>query len=199
MLSSTPLTEVLSSYINQIFYFTVEKGLLKTAPTTANIPLITNSQRTSPSIPLRSLRSQSQSASAETTQVFESASEKGGRRSSFSSTQSVESDFSLWTDTGDLAEQLADVEDPLQGFSKSFDRDFLRRTKGGERMKQLKSVHYSRTLTEDHQVETDKESIIIPQPLSRRVPRIERFLAAIMSPNNRQTAQIHGFVGKPLL
>lgn len=186
---------------NQIIFKIPWRGrAVSISPTTANIPLPTASKRTSLSIPLRSLRSQFRVTSGEHTPALESASEKCSRRSSFSSTHSVQSDLSLWTDTGDLAEQLADIEDPLQGCSReSSNRDFLDRAKGGLRVKQLKSVHFSRAHPEDQPIEADKESINIPLPVPRRVSRIERFLAGIMSPNNRQTAQVRGFVGKPLL
>jgi hypothetical protein len=119
---------------------------------------------------------------------LESASEKGSRRSSLSSARSARSDFSLWTDTGDLAEQLADTEDPLQPFrGGSFDQ-----SSAGVRARQLKRVHYA----EGQLPEPTKEEIEIeiPEPRPRRITRIERFLARIMSPNSR-----HGFVGKPLL
>jgi hypothetical protein len=127
--------------------------------------------------------------------VLESASEKGSRRSSHSSARSVESDFSIWSDTGDLAEQLA--EDPLRSrLHNSADRELL-----GPQKKRSKRVHYSQDLDDGSQsdVQDEKQNIRIPKPPPRRVSRVERFLAAIMSPGNRQNAQIHGLVGKPLL
>lgn len=190
-----------ASNSNQIIFKIPWRGrAVDISPTTANIPLPTPSKRTPLSIPLQSLRSQFRVTSGEHTRVLESTSEKCSRRSSFSSTHSAQSDFSLWTDTGDLAEQLADIEDPLQGCSReSFNQGFLGYAKGGVRVKQLKSVHFSRTHPENQPIEPGKESVDIPLPVPRRVSRLERFLAGIMSPNNRQTAQVHGFVGKPLL
>lgn len=131
--------------------------------------------------------------------MVESASEKGSRRSSHSSARSVESDFSVWSDTGDLAEQLVAAEDPLQKhLRKSLDPDARRR-----RNKQSKRVHYSQDLDEEGENKAgfvpDLEKIEIPNPPPRRIPRAERVLAAIMSPRAGQTAQIHGLVGKPLL
>lgn len=133
--------------------------------------------------------------------MLESTGEKGSRRSSLSSSRSVNSDFSSWTDTGDLAEQLADVEDPLQiHLRKSLDEEFLRRAGARPRGKRTKRrVHYSEELLREQQHRIDKEAIEIPRPAPRRVSRAERILAIIMSPSNRQTAQMHGLVGKPLL
>ncbi|OGM41937.1 MFS monosaccharide transporter [Aspergillus bombycis] len=153
----------------------------------------------SPSIPLQSLQYRSQSSPAQSVRVHESASEKGSRRSSLS-VQSVESEYSLWTGTGDLAEQLANEEDPLRiRLGESLDREISSRLGSRARVKQLKRVHYpneSNLATE--QAEPEK-TIEIPCPPPRHISRVERLLAVIMSPGNRQTAQMHGLVGKPLL
>jgi hypothetical protein len=151
----------------------------------ANIPSPTSPR----AIPLRSLPDPNKSP------VLESASEKGSRRSSHSSARSVESDFSIWSDTGDLAEQLA--EDPLQSHLRnSLDRELL-----GSRKRHAKRVHYPQDLDDGSQsgIQEEKQKIQVPRPPPRRVSRVERILAAIMSPGNRQNAQIQGLVGKPLL
>ncbi|KAJ5726506.1 Mitochondrial substrate/solute carrier, partial [Penicillium malachiteum] len=139
-------------------------------------------------IPLRSLsRSPTQSI------VLESASEKGSRRSSHSPTRS-ESDLSAWSDTVDLAQQLTE-EDPLQiHLPASLDRTSL--IHKGPR-NPSKRVHYPEVLDNDHLAL--KEHIRIPSPPPRRISRVERLLATIMSPGDRQNAQVHGLVGKPLL
>lgn len=62
----------------------------------------------------------------------------------------------------------------------------------------MKRVHYSEEASE-HQGEIDKEAIEVPKPAPRRISQPERILAAVMSPNNREFAQMHGLVGKPLL
>lgn len=130
--------------------------------------------------------------------MVESASEKGSRRSSLSSARSAESDFSIWSDTGDLAEQLAGVEDPLQTrLRRSLDQELLGRQK---RKKHPKRVHYPQDLDdESFEGQTEKLQINIPTPHPRRVSRVERLLASIMSPRSGQNAQMHGLVGKPLL
>lgn len=125
---------------------------------------------------------------------------KGSRRSSVSSARSFESDFSIWTDTGDFAEQLADVEDSFQiRLRKSVDRESLGQKAARVRENQLKRVHYPQQVASSQIVGIDKEAISIPRPNRRRISGVERVLAVIMSPNSRQTAQMHGLVGKPLL
>ncbi|KAE8378743.1 hypothetical protein BDV26DRAFT_280885 [Aspergillus bertholletiae] len=167
--------------------------------TTVNITS-TSSPRTSSSIPLQSLEYRSQPSTVHPVRAHESASEKGSRRSSLS-VQSIESEYSLWTDTGDLAEQVANEEDPLRiRLGESLDREVSSRLGSRARIKHLKRVHYpseSNIVTE--QAEPEKTSIEIPRPPPRHISRVERLLAVIMSPSNRQTAQIHGLVGKPLL
>ncbi|KAF7595128.1 hypothetical protein BBP40_007095 [Aspergillus hancockii] len=185
--------------VDEIFlvHLSAEKhGGWRFQPVTVNITP-TSSPRTSSSIPLRSLQSRVQRSPV---RALEPASEKGSRRSS-SSAQSVESEYSLWTDTGDLAEQVADEEDPLRiRLRESLDREISGRLGSRVRAKQPKRVHYS---DENNlitgQAEPEKSSIEIPCPPPRHISRIERFLAVIMSPSDRQTAQIHGLVGKPLL
>lgn len=158
---------------------------------TANIPSPT-SPRT---IPLRTLSDSNKSVT-----VLESASEKGSRRSSHSSARSVESDFSIWSDTGDLAEQLAETEDPLQiPIRKSLDRKLLGRR---GRKKHSKRVHYPQDLNtggSGSDFDSAELKITVPSPPPRRISRVERILASIMSPRSGQNAQIQGLVGKPLL
>ncbi|CAL5872279.1 uncharacterized protein PFLUO_LOCUS6540 [Penicillium psychrofluorescens] len=159
-------------------------------PTTAIIPPSTSSSPRGSIIPLRSLNDSP--SSDRSIKVLESASEKGSRRSSHSSARS-DSDFSIWSDTGDLAEQLAETEDPLQiRLRKSVDRELLGRR---GRRKHSKRVHYPSNLQDG----IDIEKIEIPNPPPRRISKVERFLAITMSPSTRQNAHIHGLVGKPLL
>lgn len=146
-------------------------------------------------IPLQSLPSDSRILT-HPSRSLESASEKGSRRSSHSSARSVESDFSVWSDTGDLAEQSAGLEDPLQVHTRrSFDRQTLGRER---RSKQRKHVHYSSDLNSECSG-IDIEKIRIPTPPPRHISSIEKVLAAIMTPRNRPNAHMHGLVGKPLL
>ncbi|KAJ5231965.1 Mitochondrial substrate/solute carrier [Penicillium chermesinum] len=156
------------------------------APSTAII-LSPTSPR---AIPLRSLsRSPSQTITA-----FESASEKGSRRSSHSSTLSGP-DFSILSDTGDLAEQL---EDPLRSRLYPSFESGNREVPIKGRRGLPKRVHYQQA-SETSDPGLTGEKIEPPTPPPRHISRIERGLASIMSPNNRQKAQMHGLVGKPLL
>ncbi|KAJ5272869.1 Mitochondrial substrate/solute carrier [Penicillium angulare] len=125
--------------------------------------------------------------------ILKSASEKGSRRSSNSLARS-ESDFSILSDTGDLAQQFAEEDSPQAHLRDSFDRDFLTRK---DRRKPSKRVHYPQDLQTD--TSAFKEEIEIPSPPPRRITRVERLIAITMSPGDRQNARVHGLVGKPLL
>jgi hypothetical protein len=119
------------------------------------------------------------------------------------------SDESPWTDTGDIAEQLAD-EDPLRQRldSAALDDDILagvfnkRRPKHHNR--QSKRVRYREPLSSGSSPSTSrhasaaisKEAIRIPTVARRTTSRAERLLAAIMTGG---TSSIHGLTGKPLL
>ncbi|GKZ52039.1 hypothetical protein AbraIFM66951_009922, partial [Aspergillus brasiliensis] len=98
---------------------------------------------------------------------------------------------------GDLTEQLANAEDPLRIPLRSpEDRESFDRVESSVRTEKQNRVHYPSQLVIS---EDDIEKIEIPCPPPRKISRAERLLAAIMSPNSRQDAQLHGLVGKPLL
>ena len=124
--------------------------------------------------------------------------EKEGLRHRRSS-DSAGSDFSLWSDTGDLAEQLADEEDPLRiNLRGSIDDDSGR---SRPRERRSKHVHYPSHNHLEHKRTNpgvNKEAIEIPNPPQRKIGLVERLLAIIMT-GNRQRAQTHGLTGKPLL
>lgn len=151
-------------------------------------------------IPLRTLASPSlpRTRDEHSTALLDSNNEKQGRRRS---SDSVGSDFSLWSDTGDLAEQLADEEDPLQiNLRGSFENQPARR---GPRPqgRQSNHVHYEQQdhSTHKHTIRgIDKEAIQIPNPPPRKISRTEEFLARIMT-GDRQSSHSHGLTGKPLL
>lgn len=130
--------------------------------------------------------------------MLHQSNEKARRHSS----DSAGSDFSLWSDTGDLAEQLANEEDPLHiKLRESFDGEVLRDSGTRPPSKAGRHVHY---LPQDHleRKQTnpgiDKEAIQIPEPAPRQIGRIEYFLAIIMTRNRSRSAS-HGLTGKPLL
>ena len=125
--------------------------------------------------------------------------EKPDTRSSFASARS---DSSLWSDTGDLAEQLADEDDPLNiRLRDSLDEELFGGSAGRargpapKRVRYLQQDHLERKITHPG---VDKEAIQIPSPLPRRISRTEKALATIMT-GNRAASQMHGLTGKPLL
>ncbi|KAI3287400.1 hypothetical protein DTO003C3_6468 [Penicillium roqueforti] len=137
----------------------------------------------------------SDSRSIHSAKLLES-NEKGNRRSSHSSARSVGSDVSIWSDTGDLAEQFAEAEDPLQiHLLNSSDCRLLRQK---ERREQPKHVRYPSNLNNERSG-VDIEKIKIPAPPPRHISRVERVLAAIMTPRDGPNTLMHGLVGKPLL
>lgn len=105
----------------------------------------------------------------------------------------------MWSDTGDIAEQLAD-EDPLHTHADS--QELLARGPGRARGKKGRKVHYDQ---QDHperentQPGIDKEAIQIPEPAQRKISVFEKILAITMAPGDMQTARTRGLVGKPLL
>ena len=149
----------------------------------ANIPLRTLSS-TGPS------RSDSQSASL----LASHTDEKQGRPESPS-----DSDLSSWSDTGDLAEQLGEAEDPLQiKLQETLDDQGL--GSSSRRPIRQKKVRYQDD-TEDYESKTYqpgivKEDIEIPRPAPRYITRVEHIIAAAMSGGERQ---MHGLTGKALV
>lgn len=135
--------------------------------------------------------------------------QRRSRRSSFASSNDSD-DFSIWSDTGDLAEQLAEEEDPLQIQLQPLSSEGKGlKDQGG---KSRKRVHYEKQADGDQDGEKEailaaestrpgfvKEDIVVPQPPPRRISRFEAFLAYIMAPRQADKARSRGFVGKPLL
>ena len=116
----------------------------------------------------------------------------------------------MWSDTGDLAEQLADEEDPLST-SLNPAQDLTHHTP--------KRVRYA---ADDNDAENEKggvadeededqegkgllhgdalkDGIRVPDVQAPVPSRAARIFGLIMSPRDRATAQAHGLVGKPLL
>ena len=150
-------------------------------------------------IALRSLATPSDPVHGHFSSLLESPNEKQGTRHS---SDSAGSEFSLWSDTGDLAEQLADEEDPLriklrdsvddQVFAASGSRPRPRQPK---RVRYLNQTHLERKTTNPG---VEKEAIEIPQPVARYISRAEKLIAIIMT-QDRERSQMHGLTGKPLL
>lgn len=156
-------------------------------PKTAKIP------PSNVSIPLRSLTSANRDNDDDhSTRLLDNVDEKRGRRRS---SESAGSDFSLWDDTGDLAEQLADQEDPLHEGSRNGDAT---RGRSGRQEKHVRYVQQDHLERKRTNTGVDKEAIEIPEPAPRTISRTEYLLALMMTGNN-SSSQIHGLVGKPLL
>ena len=118
------------------------------------------------------------------------------------SSDSGPSEFSLLSDTGDIAEQLADEEDPLRiRLRDSLDEELFGGAATRARGRQPKRVRYR---PQEHlkrktaRPGVDKEAIEIPNPPPRRISRAEKVLATVMT-GNREASQMHGLTGKPLL
>lgn len=127
--------------------------------------------------------------------------ERPKRERSYSSATDSD-DFSLWSDTGDIAEQFADDEDPLRielDPLNSQGRSVEKVRSGGSRGKKVAFKQQDNLYRGHITAGIDKESIPIPNPPPRRISTAEKILAVIMAPNDPQTARSRGLVGKPLL
>lgn len=147
---------------------------------------------------MRTLSSTAESSHHTSTALLE-ADEKPGRSSLSCSSDSAESELSYWSDTGDLGEQLADLEDPLEiKLRESLDREVF----GGSsrrhiRLKRVKyQDHYSHHENKDDHAGVAKEDIEIPSPGPRKVSRVENIIASMMTGGERQ---MHGLTGRPLV
>jgi hypothetical protein len=167
------------------------------------IPPFDSSSRRPANIPLHTLSSSSRPYDPDSASLIDSPDEKQpSRRSSYSS--AGESDFSLWSDTGDLVDQLAEEEDPLRIRLRPSLEEGLPRISSKNRGRQQKRVRYhsdvSRGESEKHHpgVVKRKEDIEIPSPPPRKLSRGEKLLAFIMAPNDRPS-RLHGLHGKKLM
>ena len=172
--------------------FQPSNGLLPS--TTVTIP--SSKPYDSANIPLRTLAYPSQSREEDSATLLNE--KKGNRRSS----ESAGSDLSLWSDTGDLAEQLANEEDPLRiRLRESVDDQGLGLSNSSPFHPRPKNVHYSKRTHPEHTITNpglSKEAIEIPNPPARQIGRTEKALAIVMT-GDRRRSQTHGLTGKPLL
>ena len=122
------------------------------------------------------------------------------RRDSYSSHTSSD-DFSLWSDTGDIAEQLAAESDPLYQIELDPLNSQGNRLNGhgGGRRKKVTFRRQDHLERKNTQPGIDKEAIFIPEPPPRHISTAEKVLALTMAPGDPQTARSRGLVGKPLL
>lgn len=172
--------------------------LLLYSPNTSKIPS-PKSNRLPSNIPLRTLTNRSDHGTQSTSLLAGHRDQPSHERLSSDS-----ADSDSWTDTGDLAEQLADAEDPLRKTiaDTSLNQDLfpgvLKRHPNRKRVQFRRSVseHSHRRSRSSRSLPggIDKEAIEIPIVPPRRISRAERILASIMP-----GAGIHGFTGKALM
>ena len=166
--------------------------------TTVTIPS-PNPPRRPANIPLRTLSSAANRSNPHSERLLGAQSdEKQGRRSSLSRSSSPSSEFS-WSDTGDLAEQSADAEDPLRiKLRTSLDEQVFSDT-SRRPTRHHKTVRYhdsENAERKEYHPGLVKEEIEIPTPAPRYITRAEHIIAAAMSGGERQ---MHGLTGRPLV
>ncbi|KAL5352683.1 Ribulose bisphosphate carboxylase large chain [Pseudogymnoascus australis] len=171
-------------------------GAAAISSTTFTIPSSSSTRRPA-NIPLRNLPS----AATRSQEQFQSASllsddEKQSGFSASPRSESAGSEFSDWSDTGDLGEQGTGEDDPLRRQLGEFDNNTGRHT--GRRNRGDRRVRYR--LDAEHEDKKHhrgfvKEDIEIPTPPPRKISRAEQALATMMAGGERQ---MHGLTGKPL-
>ncbi|KAF2688631.1 hypothetical protein K458DRAFT_428164 [Lentithecium fluviatile CBS 122367] len=171
--------------------------LVSPIPQSFKIPSHSYNSRRPANIPLHTLSSSStRNRDGDSAHLLEDH-DKESPRSSFDTPESG-SDLSLWSDTGDLVDQLADQEDPLRiRLRESLDGAYPSKAR-----RQPKRVRYQ---SQDGTNEKSggsrrlrKEDIEVPDPGPRTISKAERILASIMAPNDGPS-RIHGLHGKKLI
>ncbi|KAI9703070.1 MAG: hypothetical protein M1820_005942 [Bogoriella megaspora] len=172
-------------------------------------PIPSSSARRPANIPLHTLRSRNYDHDSDAEHLLDSpGSEKRRRsRSRGSSTGSVGSGFSLWSDTGDLVDQLGDQEDPLQQkLRQSFEERRYGGSSNGKRRRSGAGKRARFQVSDDLAEKAEhrqsgalrKEDIEIPNPTRKLASAPERLLATIMAPNDGPS-RMHGLHGKKLI
>jgi sugar porter (SP) family MFS transporter len=116
------------------------------------------------------------------------------------------SDFSLWSDTGDLVDQLAD-DDPLAGRVRvSLEDPYTSHRRGRGQQKRVRYASQSadnekpsRHTNQFAPVPKRKQDIPIPEPGPRRLNWGEKLLAAALMPGADGPSRMHGLHGKKLI
>ncbi|KAF2811641.1 uncharacterized protein BDZ99DRAFT_507997 [Mytilinidion resinicola] len=156
--------------------------------------------QTPANIPSHTLSSSSRPRDQDSAYLLEDD-EKTSPRSSFSSATAA-SEFSLWSDTGDLVDQLADDEDPLSNRLRESVEGVPLVTLPKHRRHQKRVRYRSQDNTREKNAQPGvvkrKEDIEIPNPAPRIISRAERILAFIMAPRDGPS-RIHGLHGKKLI
>ncbi|KAI0143245.1 hypothetical protein BJ166DRAFT_597155 [Pestalotiopsis sp. NC0098] len=161
-----------------------------------------NQNRLPSNIPLRTLTSRPEHHGAQSTSLL--AGSRDDVHHDRPSSDSADSDFDSWTDTGDIAEQLADEQDPLRLrlADTSLKDDGLLAGVVDKKRSKHKRVQFRRSVSEHspqpsshlHAGVIDKEAIEIPDVPLRRPSRAGRLLSAIMPGTG-----LRGLTGKNLI
>jgi hypothetical protein len=163
-------------------------------PATFTIPSYSQSNRRPANIPLHTLSSSARPRDHDSAYLLDGH-DKDSPRSSFD-TPSDDSDLSLWSDTGDLVDQLAEREDPLRiRLDPSLEGSHQPKHRGHQ-----KRAHFETPEGFHEKTSTGirKEDIDIPDPGPRTISKAERIIATIMAPNDGPS-RIHGLHGKKLM
>ncbi|EOA86084.1 uncharacterized protein SETTUDRAFT_47694 [Exserohilum turcica Et28A] len=118
--------------------------------------------------------------------------DKHSARSSLDTPES-DSDLSIWSDTGDLVDQLARRQDPLR-----IRLEQAHAAANPPRQHPKRTRFASQHLHEKGPHAIFKDDIEIPDPGPRTISKAERILAAIMAPNDGPS-RMHGLHGKKLI
>lgn len=163
-------------------------------PAIVKIPSFSQHNRRPANIPLHNLSSSSRPREQDSAYLLDDH-DKDSPRSSFD-TPSSDSDLSLWSDTGDLVDQLADQEDPLRIRL----RDSLEDGRPPRPRRQQKRTRFQSQdgLNEKGSAPLRLEDIEIPDPGPRTISKAEKILVAIMASNDGPS-RIHGLHGKKLM
>jgi hypothetical protein len=162
-------------------------------PPTFTIPSHSYNRRPA-DIPLHTFSSSARQPSSDAAHLLNDDDDQESTRSSFDTPES-DSDLSLWSDTGDLVDQLADREDPLRIRL----RGSLEGGSSSRPRRQQKRVRYEPTTRFNEKERGLRlEDIEIPDPGPQTISKAERILASIMAPNDGPS-RIHGLHGKKLM
>lgn len=163
-----------------------------------------NSTRKPANIPLHTLSSSSRRGRHSSEDDYDEKAEdrRRLRRSGSFDDSEAGSDFSLWSDTGDLVDQLADQEDPLAvRLRRSFEDHHSPHRRGRSQQKRVRyaSADGGGEKQRGHTgAVRRKEDIRIPSPLPGRVGIGQKLLAAAIMPGDSH-ARMHGLHGKKLI
>jgi sugar porter (SP) family MFS transporter len=175
-----------------------------TAAASPTIPSIfsSSSTRKPANIPLHTLTSSSrprQRDRGSSSSFDEKDGDRARLRRSGSYSDEEGSDFSLWSDTGDLVDQLAEQEDPLAPRRRG---SFEERHTGHRRGRRVRYADVEGQQEKEQQrhsgVVKRKEEIAIPNPPPPRLNWGERALVIVMAPGDGP-ARMHGLHGKKLI